>query len=330
MNSETQGPWLVTGAAGFIGARFVQSCNQRGIPVISVDRETFFTERPEHKGIDYGTIVNLEALQEKLGQDVRPTAIIHLGACADTMETDLEYLDRLNVKYSQFLWEYASQHQIPFIYASSAATYGDGALGYDDNESIFSGLRPLNPYGQSKQTFDLWALEQEKRGQKPPRWAGFKFFNVYGYGERHKGRMASVILHSFEQIQKEGKIRLFQSHRAGISDGHQKRDFIHVDDVVDVLHFTLEQSPRQPLSRGIYNLGTGQARTFLDLARAVFQALGKTENIEFIPTPEEIRDRYQYFTEAKMERLRGQGYTRLFRSLEEGVALYVHQLQQGL
>lgn len=326
MNSQTQGPVLVTGAAGFIGARFVESCNQRGISVISVDREAFFKERPEHQGIDYETIVDLEVLQEKLGQALRPTAMIHLGACADTMETNLEYLDRLNVKYSQFLWKYAAQHQIPFIYASSAATYGDGALGYDDNETTFSELRPLNPYGQSKQTFDLWALEQEKLGLKPPYWAGFKFFNVYGHGERHKGRMASVILHSFEQVQKEGKIRLFQSHRPGIADGHQKRDFIYVDDVVDVLHHALDR----PISRGIYNLGTGQARTFLDLAQAVFKALGKPENIEFIPTPEAIRDRYQYFTEAKMARLRAQGYDRPFRSLEEGVDLYVRQLQQGL
>lgn len=324
MKSLTKAPYLVTGAAGFIGARFVESCNQRGIPVISVDREAYFQQRSQHDGIYFGTVIDRDVLQNHLGFDITPGAIIHLGACANTMELDETYLDRVNVQYSQFLWEYASKKQIPFIYASSAATYGDGSLGYDDLEENIPNLRPLNPYGQSKQKFDLWALAQEKKGITPVQWSGFKFFNVYGWGENHKKQMASVILHSFHQIRNEGKIRLFRSHRAGIADGHQTRDFIHVDDVIDVLHFALEK----PILRGIYNLGTGHSRTFLDLAQAVFRALRKAENIEFIDTPEAIRDRYQYFTEAKMERIRSLGYTRSFQSLEEGTECYVQQLKK--
>lgn len=325
MKSKSKAPYLVTGAAGFIGARFVESCNQRGIPVISVDREAYFQQRSQHQGIHFGTLIDRDVLQKHLGVDLNPQAIIHLGACANTMELDEAYLDRVNVKYSQFLWEYASKKQIPLVYASSAATYGDGSLGYNDLEENIPHLRPLNPYGQSKQTFDLWALAQEKKGITPAQWSGFKFFNVYGWGENHKGPMASVVLHSFHQIRKENKIQLFRSHRTGIADGHQKRDFIHVNDIVNVLHFALEK----PISRGIYNLGTGHARTFLDLARAVFHALGKDENIEFIDTPEAIRDRYQYFTEAKMERIRSLGYNLPFQSLEEGIQCYIQQLKKS-
>jgi ADP-L-glycero-D-manno-heptose 6-epimerase len=249
-------------------------------------------------------------------------AIVHLGACANTMEADEAYLLRMNVEYSQNLWKFASKHKIPMIYASSAATYGDGAQGYDDDESKISALKPLNLYGESKQKFDIWALEQEKKGVHPPTWAGFKFFNVYGFGEGHKGRMASVVLHSSGQIKSQGFVRLFRSHRAGIADGHQKRDFVFVGDVVSVLHFALDH----PLKRGIYNLGTGQARTFLDLTRAVFKALHREEKIEFVDTPIEIRDKYQYFTEANMQKLKAAGYTKPFTSLEEGVKQYLSRL----
>jgi ADP-L-glycero-D-manno-heptose 6-epimerase len=312
---------LVTGAAGFIGSRFVERCNRAGTPVVSVDHPGHFRERPEHAGIDFGRIIDRERLFEELPR-LELGAIVHLGACARTTELDEAYLERVNVEYSKRLWEHATREGLPFVYASSAATYGDGALGYDDDESLIGRLRPLNPYGESKRRFDLWALEQEAAGRTPQAWSGFKFFNVYGFGERHKGPMASVVLHSFDQIRAHGVARLFRSHRPGIPDGEQKRDFVCVEDVLDVLGFALSK----PLKRGIYNLGTGRARSFLDLARAVFRALGSPERIEFFDTPEAIRSRYQYFTEARMQRLLSQGYAKPFTSLEDGVSSYVRAL----
>lgn len=314
-------PLLVTGAAGFVGTRFVESCHDRGVPVISVDALAHFADRPEHAGTDYGTIVDRDALFDWLDRTAPALAgIVHLGACTDTTETDEAYFDTVNVKYSERLWTYATRAQIPFVYASSAATYGDGSLGYDDDESLIPRLVPLNAYGRSKQTFDEWVLTQT---ETPPAWSGWKFFNVYGYGERHKGKMASVILHAYDQLRAGGPVHLFRSHRAGIADGHQARDFIDVRDVVAVLWFALDH----PIRRGIYNLGTGQARTYLDLARAVCRSLGFTdhpdERIAFIDTPPEIREKYQYFTEARMARLRAAGYHVPFHSLESGVANYI-------
>ena len=329
--------YIVTGAAGFIGARFVEAARKRGADVISVDMKSgvngggvdAFTTRPEHRGIDFGTALDIDALEPFLAHEFlstdKPTgitAVIHLGACSDTMELDESVHERLNVAYSKMLWSWCAKHRVPFVYASSAATYGEGASGYDDDESKLTSLAPLNPYGWSKQRFDLWALGREKAGEAPPSWAGFKFFNVYGFGERHKGRMASVILHSFDQIQKAGVVKLFRSHKAGYGDGEQKRDFVFVGDVVDVCMFAASGG----IKRGIYNLGTGQARTFADLARATFKALGKEPNIEFIDMPEALRERYQYFTEAKMDRLRAAGYTDAFTSLENGAARYVERL----
>jgi ADP-L-glycero-D-manno-heptose 6-epimerase len=325
-------PLLVTGAAGFVGARFVERCNGRGIRVISVDAPAYFRDRKEHLEhpgkVDFGTTVDREKLAEWLSAETARAggspvaAIVHLGACTDTTELDEVYLAKMNLEYSKMLWNWCAQNRVPFVYASSAATYGAGELGYDDDESLTAKLRPLNPYGESKRAFDEWALGEEKRGNAPPNWAGFKFFNVYGFGETHKEKMASVILHSFRQIATTGGAKLFQSHKAGIAHGEQKRDFIFVEDVVDVLFFALEK----PLHRGVYNLGTGQARTFLDLARATFRAMGCPEKIEFIPTPESLRERYQYFTEAKMGRLRDQGYTKPFTTLEDGVAAYIRRL----
>jgi ADP-L-glycero-D-manno-heptose 6-epimerase len=317
-------PILVTGAAGFIGARFVESCVAKQLPTISVDSNEHFETRPEHASIDYGRIVDRDELFAWLERD-RPKldSIVHLGACADTTETDEAYLRRVNVEYSQKIWSYAAREKIPLVYASSAATYGGGELGYDDDVALLPRLKPLNLYGESKNVFDAWALAEEKRRHAPPAWSGFKFFNVYGFGERHKKKMASVVLHAFDQIRAGGSVKLFKSHRDGIADGHQKRDFIAVEDVLDVLHFAREK----PIERGIYNLGSGEARTFLDLARAVFAALGKSEKIIFVPTPEEIRERYQYFTEARMDRLREQGYRKPFTSLEQGVAMYVKRLE---
>lgn len=321
--STQQLPVLVTGAAGFIGARFVESCAARGLGVVSVDKREHFAGRSEHSGLAFGEIVDREELQGWLRSNQGGIgAIVHLGACSSTTGTDEAYYRRMNVEYSQMLWAHASEHGLPLVYASSAATYGDGTLGYDDDEAALPRLEPLNVYGRSKQSFDVWALEQERQRRAPGAWAGFKFFNVYGYGERHKGGQASVVLHAYDQIRKHGRVRLFRSHREGIADGQQKRDFVSVDDVVAVLHYALEK----PIARGIYNLGTGQARTFLDLAGAVFRALGVEEGIDFVDTPAAIRDKYQYFTEARMERLRAQGYVAPFQALEDGVARYLRRL----
>lgn len=315
---------LVTGAAGFVGARFVETCRGHGSGgVISVDAAAHFKERPEHKGIDFGTIIDRDELFDWLARE-KPdlSGIVHLGAITDTTMMDVALLKKRNVDYSQKIWNYASSRQIPLVYASSAATYGAGELGYDDDEALIPRLKPLNPYGDSKQIFDIWALAEEKRGNSPPSWSGWKFFNVYGFGEAHKGRMASVVLHAHQQLKSSGMIKLFRSHRDGIADGHQARDFVDVRDVIDVLWFALEK----PAQRGIFNLGTGKARTFLDLARAVCKAAGHDEAISFIDTPPAIRDQYQYFTEAKMDRLRALGYNKEFKSLETGVTDYVKRL----
>jgi len=317
---------LVTGAAGFIGWRFAESAAARGHTVIGVDKTEHYAARSEHVPPAFGALIDRDALESELPRlKGRVSAVVHLGACANTMETDWSFLERVNVRYSQMLWNFCREERIPFVYASSAATYGEGLQGYEDDEERAHALIPLNLYGRSKLEFDLWALAEEKAGRTPPAWAGFKFFNVYGFGERHKGRMASVVLHAFDQIQRTGGVKLFRSHKAGIGDGEQKRDFIWVDDVVEALHFAMEK----PIRRGIYNLGTGQARTFLDLTRAVFRALGRSEKIEFIDTPVEIRDKYQYFTEARMARLRAVGFTRPFTPLEEGVARTVARLQES-
>jgi ADP-L-glycero-D-manno-heptose 6-epimerase len=324
-------PLLVTGAGGFVGGRFVERCNAKKIAVISVDAPEYFLDRAERHGIDFGKIVDREKLLEWLRTEtVRlgkapVSAVVHLGACTDTTELDEAYLSKMNLEYSKSLWTYCTENRIPLVYASSAATYGAGELGYDDDDAITPRLKPLNPYGESKRAFDEWALHREREGSTPPSWAGFKFFNVYGYGEAHKEKMASVILHSYRRISATGGAVLFKSHKAGIADGEQKRDFIAVEDLIDVLFFALEK----PIRRGIFNLGTGKARSFLDLAKATFRAMGKPEKIEFVPTPEGLRERYQYFTEAKMDRLRAEGYTHPFTSLEDGVALYVKRLAKA-
>ncbi|MBI3534656.1 MAG: ADP-glyceromanno-heptose 6-epimerase [Deltaproteobacteria bacterium] len=320
---KTQNPILITGALGFIGARFVESCNRRNIETLCVDLEE--DSRKEHQGIHFGKIIEPEDLFKWLNTN-KPAlqAIVHLGACTNTMELNENFLTKVNLEYSKKIWTYASDNKIPLVYASSAATYGAGELGYDDDEKIIPKLKPLNPYGQSKQLFDLWALEQEQRGSTPPTWSGFKFFNVYGFGERHKGAMASVVLHAYDQISESGYLKLFKSHKEGVADGHQKRDFVFIEDVTHVLHFALEK----PIQRGIFNLGTGKARTFLDLANATFAAMKKPVKIIYIDTPEVLRPRYQYFTEAKMDRLIKEGYTTPFTSLEKGVDIYSAELSK--
>jgi ADP-L-glycero-D-manno-heptose 6-epimerase len=244
--------------------------------------------------------------------------IFHLGARTDTTEFDHRIFDELNVHYSRMVWERCVRYGIPLVYASSAATYGAGEHGYDDDHALIPKLKPLNPYGESKQTFDMWALEQTAT---PYFWAGLKFFNVYGPNEYHKGRMASVVFHAFNQISGTGDMKLFRSHRPDYADGGQLRDFVYVRDVCAVCIWLMEHRK----ASAIYNLGSGKARTFLDLARATFTAMARPERIEFIDTPADIRDKYQYFTEARMEKLRTAGYDRPFASLEEGVADYVRQ-----
>jgi ADP-L-glycero-D-manno-heptose 6-epimerase len=254
------------------------------------------------------------------GRTVR--AIVHMGACTDTRERDVAFLDRVNVVSSQQLWRRAIELGVPLIYASSAATYGDGALGYDDDEAVMPRLKPLNPYGDSKLQFDLWALAEERAGRHPRHWTGLKFFNVYGFGERHKGPMSSVVIQAFDQIRATGRVKLFKSHRAGIADGHQARDFVFVDDVVGVLAGLVER----PLARGIFNLGSGQARTFLDLVHAAFAAMGRPPQVDFIDTPPDLQATYQYFTEAPMARLRAAGFATASTPLEAGVSQYVQAL----
>ncbi len=317
---------LVTGAAGFIGARFVETCNARGVPVVSVDRKDAFASRPEHARLDFGTLLDIDELESWLSESRRDLAgIVHMGAISATTERDEALLTRFNVDYSKMVWNAGRRLGVPLVYASSAAVYGDGSLGFDDADALTPRLRPLNPYGESKRRFDLWALEEAAAGRTPPMWAGFRFFNVYGFGERHKGGQASVVLHGYDQVKANGEIRLFESHREGIPHGHQARDFVDVSDAVEAIWYAL----KTPVVAGIYNVGTGNARTFLDLAKAVFAALDVPERIVFVPTPQNIRERYQYFTEAKMERLRAQGFEKKPVSLEDGVDWYVRRLEAG-
>ncbi|MBX9448368.1 MAG: ADP-glyceromanno-heptose 6-epimerase [Taibaiella sp.] len=241
--------------------------------------------------------------------------IVHLGARTDTTLTDKQVFKILNVDYTKRLFEWCTEHDIPFIYASSAATYGNGAHGYRDDESLLPQLEPLNQYARSKQEIDLWITDQKK---KPPFWAGFKFFNVYGPNESHKGRMASVVYHAYNEILKNGYVTLFKSHHKDYKDGEQLRDFVYVKDVVRVLIYFLEHQPKS----GIFNLGTGKADTFLSLVQALFEAIGHQGKVKFIDTPENIRENYQYFTEANMEKLRLAGYTGVFADIREGVADY--------
>jgi ADP-L-glycero-D-manno-heptose 6-epimerase len=242
--------------------------------------------------------------------------VFHLGARTDTTEFDKAIFDRLNLNYSKDVWKICVEFGLPLVYASSAATYGMGEFGYEDNNEVIDKLKPLNPYGDSKNDFDKWAVKQEK---KPYLWIGLKFFNVYGPNEFHKGRMASVIMHAYNQIKEKGLVKLFRSHNSNYKDGEQLRDFVYVKDVVEVCYFFLHHRKNS----GIYNLGSGKARTFADLVKNTFIALNKEPNIAFIDTPIDIRDKYQYFTEANMKKLKSIGYSKPFNTLEEGVKDYV-------
>jgi len=311
---------IVTGAAGFIGYNMIKKLNEEGFnEVIAVDK--FTNSKHQLSDVKLKEKIDREELIRWLNENYEHVEfIIHLGARTDTAEFDKELLWKLNTDYTKSIWAASVSYQIPLIYASSAATYGLGEIGYEDDESKMKQLKPLNPYGDSKLAFDLWALEQDK---KPFYWAGLKFFNVYGPGEENKGRMASVVWHAYNQIKKTDKMKLFRSHNPDYKDGEQMRDFVFVGDVVNVIFWLMNHRK----NNGIYNLGSGKARTFLDLVKATFKSMGKKENIEFIDTPEDIRDKYQYFTEADMDKLISIGYPNDFSSLEEGVEKYVNALK---
>lgn len=311
---------LITGAAGFIGSCLAAAFNEQGRnDLILVDDFSRTDKARNWQDKRYLDIVERSELFEWLELMYDKVEVIyHLGARTDTTEQDEAIFEKLNLGYSQTVWKLATRHAIPLVYASSAATYGGGEHGYADTHDLVDQLQPLNPYGRSKNDFDAWVLTQT---QTPPHWYGLKFFNVYGPNEYHKGRMASVIFHTFNQIQQTGGMKLFRSHRPDFKDGEQSRDFVYVKDVTQILRWLWEHRP----ASGLYNLGTGQARTFYDLAANTFQALGLTPKISFIDTPEDIRDTYQYFTEADMAKLRLAGYPFPFRSLEDGIKDYVQQ-----
>lgn len=311
---------IVTGAAGFIGSCLIAELLERGYgDLVAVDD---FSRADKLRNLDGKKLtarIDRRMFFDWLdANEQRVQFIFHLGARTDTTLFDKAVFDELNVNYSKAVWERCVRYGLPLVYASSAATYGGGELGYADDEALVPRLKPLNPYGESKNEFDRWALARER---KPFFWAGLKFFNVYGPNEYHKGRMASVVFHAFNQVRDTGAMKLFRSHRPEYRDGEQLRDFVYAPDVCDVCVWLMEHRK----DSGLYNLGSGRARTFLDLARSVFHAMGKEERIGFIDTPADIRDTYQYFTEARMEKLRGIGYERPFTSLEEGIDGYVRR-----
>jgi ADP-L-glycero-D-manno-heptose 6-epimerase len=309
---------VITGAAGFIGSCLLSKLNGEGITdILLVDDFSFEEKNKNFLNKKYSKCI--ERSEFLTWFETNPTDvsfIYHIGARTDTTEFNIDIFNELNLNYTKSIWKTCASNKIPLVYASSAATYGLGEFGYDDTEKNIPLLKPLNPYGDSKNDFDKWAILQN---ETPPKWIGFKFFNVYGPNEFHKGRMASVIFHSYNQIKEKGFVKLFRSHNPKFTDGGQLRDFVYVKDLVEVLYYSYINS----LKSGIYNLGSGKARTFLDLATSTFNALNKPVNIEFIDTPIDIRDKYQYFTEANMSKLISQGYNKPFTSLEEGVTDYV-------
>lgn len=315
---------VVTGAAGFIGSCLVGLLNEQGFEnLLLVDDFSRDDKTPNLDGKKFREKVHRDQFFQWL-QKEKPSIgfIFHIGARTDTTEFDYSVHQRLNVEYSQEVWKYCTEQQVPMVYASSAATYGAGELGYDDNHELPFQLKPLNAYGISKNEFDKWALQQKTQ---PPFWVGLKFFNVYGPNEYHKGRMASVIWHSFNQIRDNGTVKLFKSHRPDFKDGQQLRDFVYVKDVINVCYWLMEQEAgrQHAVANGLYNLGTGKARSFEDLVKATFAGIDRHAKIQYIDMPEDIRDKYQYFTEANMSKLIQAGYTTPFYSLEDGVDDYV-------
>lgn len=311
---------VVTGAAGFIGSCLIGKLNREGYrDIVAVDDFTNSTKAPNLADKVITEKVPRSDFHEWLPRHEKLVQFVfHLGARTDTAEMNRQIFKELNLDYSKEIWQMCVDFGLPLIYASSGATYGLGEHGYADDPDLVPQLKPLNPYGQSKNDFDQWAINQEAQ---PYYWIGLKFFNVFGPNEYHKDRMASVVYHAFNQVIETGKVKLFRSHNPDFEDGEQMRDFIYIKDVVEVLYWLMLH--RKAEHSGIYNLGTGQAETFLHLANSIFKALGQESNIEFVDTPEDIRDKYQYFTEAKMEKMRSIGYDQPYYSLEAGIKDYV-------
>ncbi|PLW94909.1 MAG: ADP-glyceromanno-heptose 6-epimerase [Marinilabiliales bacterium] len=315
---------VITGAAGFIGSVLVKKMNLEGRKdLILVDD---FSRDDKNKNLEnkiFEQKIHRDDFFQWFDQHHQDIHfVLHIGARTDTTEFNKEIFDILNLNYSKQVWHRCAEYKIPLIYASSAATYGMGEFGYKDDHNIVEKLKPLNPYGESKNDFDKWVLTQT---EEPPFWAGLKFFNVYGPNEYHKGRMASVIMHAFNQVKETGKVKLFKSHNPDFKNGEQLRDFVYVKDVADVIYFLMNNRP----DSGLYNLGTGKAKTFLDLANATFNAMKKAPVVEFIDTPEDIREKYQYFTEADMSKLFAAGYDKPFYSLRKGIDDYVKNYLSG-
>lgn len=312
---------IITGGAGMIGSMIAWHINTvlKRDDMLIVDRITHPDQWQNLVKRQYVNYLDKDELFDFLATAKNVEAIIHMGAISATTERDFNKLVQDNIRYSQALWNWCTEQKVPYFYASSAATYGDGDAGYDDDESQINQLRPLNGYGYSKQFFDQWVLKQALHKNTPPRWAGFKFFNVYGPNEYHKERMASVAFHTFNQFSETGNMKLFKSHVAGYEDGMQLRDFVYVKDAAAVIvHFM-----QHATASGIYNIGTGQARAFKDLATAVMTSMSKPPSITYIDMPQDLHGKYQYFTEANMAKLKAAGYTQAFHSLEDGVRDYV-------
>ncbi|MBN2178789.1 MAG: ADP-glyceromanno-heptose 6-epimerase [Deltaproteobacteria bacterium] len=316
---------IVTGGAGFIGSAIVWKLNNEGIDDIIVVDDLGTSEKWKNLvNLRYNDYIHMDDFLDMVLEDDVPfsvSGIIHMGACSSTTERDADYLMENNYRYSVNLADWAVKRAVRFIYASSAATYGNGSLGFSDDADVMAALKPINMYGYSKQLFDLWVM----RNKLETKMAGIKFFNVFGPNEYHKGDMRSVIHKSFGQIAETGKVRLFKSHRPEYGDGEQKRDFVYVKDCVDVLWWFLQNRE----VNGIFNLGTGKARTWNDLVKAVFSATGRDPEIEYVDMPESIRDQYQYFTEARMDKLRLTRCPLSFHSLEDAVADYVKKYLAG-
>ncbi len=309
---------IITGANGFIGSCLVSKLNQEGFnDLVLVDAWNIPAKENNLRHKKFTACIERENFFKWLDENHRFVQFIfHIGAKTDTTLMDVDVFNHLNLHYTQQIWNKAIEYGLPVVYASSAATYGAGEWGYKDSHEIVPNLKPLNPYGESKNDFDKWALTQEKQ---PYFWAGLKFFNVYGPNEYHKGRMASVVFHAFNQIKEKGSMKLFRSHHPNFKDGEQLRDFVYVKDVVEVCYFLLHHRKNS----GLYNLGSGKARTFNDLVTNTFKGLGLTPQISYIDTPLDIRANYQYFTEADISKLKRIGYAKPFHTLEEGIADYV-------
>jgi len=319
---------IITGAAGFIGSCMVSFLNEEGFKNLILADEFGDAEKDHNLHSKKFSIKvereNLFAWLKKEKPEVK--FVFHLGARTDTTEFDYSIHEHLNVEYSKKIWHYCTENNIPVVYASSAATYGAGELGYKDDHAIVEKLQPLNPYGISKNEFDKWALKEAGEQSQPPFWAGVKFFNVYGPNEYHKARMASMIFHSYHQIKQNGFVKLFKSHKEEFKDGEQLRDFIYVKDVVKMCYWFCQWSTvndQRSIQSGIYNIGTGESRSFNDLVNAVFAALDVTSNIQYVDMPSDLRDTYQYFTEAEMQKIKNAGYNFPLNTLEEGVCDYV-------